>query len=422
MTTTPTALTTTTTTTTTLTLKTTSSKASSSSSSSGRRPRGLRRRPTKCDAFESSSFTSSFTSSSKQASPVEEEEEEKEEEEGLTGTTLERLKRNLAEDLTHLFDDVGINPDLYDADVIFSDPLSTYSNFAGYAFNIRMLKSVFKPKYTMHAIEKTNEYEITTRWTMKMYLPSFPFSWNPELTFTGKSVMEMDETFPHKCVKHVDTWDSIENQRYLSPEAVGEVLKQVFNFAKTPENLKTPKYATLRRYRDFEVREYEKFFVAETSVKSDTGSAKMDDSEAGQAFNRLAGYIFGKNERNEKMEMTTPVFSNKSQKMQFVVEESSGDVKPADESVQVRDRERCLFAVASFSGVANKEITDDAEKKLREAMKREASKSESVRFLPRRGDEFVELAQYNDPLTNPVQRRNELLIALDNSRDEFLAV
>ena len=404
-------------TTTTLTLKTTSSKASSSS---GRRPRGVRR-PTKCDAFESSS---SFTSSSsKQASPpVEEEEEEKEEEEGLTGTTLERLKRNLAEDLTHLFDDVGINPDLYDADVIFSDPLSTYSNFAGYAFNIRMLKSVFKPKYTMHAIEKTNEYEITTRWTMKMYLPSFPFSWNPELTFTGKSVMEMDETFPHKCVKHVDTWDSIENQRYLSPEAVGEVLKQVFNFAKTPENLKTPKYATLRRYRDFEVREYEKFFVAETSVKSDTGSAKMDDSEAGQAFNRLAGYIFGKNERNEKMEMTTPVFSNKSQKMQFVVEESSGDVKPADESVQVRDRERCLFAVASFSGVANKEITDDAEKKLREAMKREASKSESVRFLPRRGDEFVELAQYNDPLTNPVQRRNELLIALDNSKDEFLAV
>ena len=45
--------------------------------------------------------------------------------------------------------------------------------------------------------------------------------------------MEMDEKFPHKCVKHVDTWDSIENQRYLSPEAVGEVLKQVFNFAKT---------------------------------------------------------------------------------------------------------------------------------------------------------------------------------------------
>ena len=58
--------------------------------------------------------------------------------------------------------------------------------------------------------------------------------------------MEMDQRFPHECVKHVDTWDSIENQTYLSPEAVQEVLKQVFNFAKTPENLKTPKYVTLR--------------------------------------------------------------------------------------------------------------------------------------------------------------------------------
>ena len=64
-------------------------------------------------------------------------------------------------------------------------------------------------------------------------------------------------------MKHVDTWDSIENQTYLSPEAVQEVLKQVFNFTKTPENLKTPKYVTLRRYRDFEVREYETFFVAD---------------------------------------------------------------------------------------------------------------------------------------------------------------
>ena len=72
--------------------------------------------------------------------------------------------------------------------------------------------------------------------------------------------MEMDQRFPHKCVKHVDTWDSIENQTYLSPEAVQEVLKQVFNFTKTPENLKTPKYVTLRRYRDFEVREIRDIF------------------------------------------------------------------------------------------------------------------------------------------------------------------
>jgi len=345
-----------------------------------------------------------------------------EEMKGLTGETLQKLKQDLTEDLSHLFDDVGIDPKLYAEDVVFTDPLSKYESFTGYNFNIQMLKNVFKPKYTMHSIEKTNDFEITTRWTMKMYLPSFPFLWNPELTFTGRSIMEMDRRFPHKCVKHVDTWDSIENQTYLSPEAVQEVLKQVFNFTKTPENLKTPKYVTLRRYRDFEVREYETFFVAETTVNSNTGSAKMEDSEAGQAFNRLAGYIFGKNEQNEKMEMTTPVFSNKNQKMQFVVEESSNSIKPVDGSVAVKDRERFLVAVASFSGIANKEITDETERKLREAMKREESIKKRVEFLPRRGDEFVELAQYNDPFTNPLQRRNEVLIALENIRDDFIAL
>ena len=346
-----------------------------------------------------------------------------EESKGLTGETLQKLKQDLTEDLSHLFDDVGIDPKLYAENVVFTDPLSKYESFTGYNFNIQMLKNVFKPIYTMHSIEKTNDFEITTRWTMKMYLPSFPFLWNPELTFTGRSIMEMDQRFPHECVKHVDTWDSIENQTYLSPEAVQEVLKQVFNFTKTPENLKTPKYVTLRRYRDFEVREYEKFFVAETTVNSNTGSAKMEDSEAGQAFNRLAGYIFGKNEQNEKMEMTTPVFSNKNQKMQFVVEESSNSIKPVDGSVAVKDRERFLVAVASFSGIANKEITDETEKKLREAMKREESiHKDGVEFLPRRGDEFVELAQYNDPFTNPLQRRNEVLIALENIRDDFIAL
>jgi hypothetical protein len=90
--------------------------------------------------------------------------------------------------------------------------------------------------------------------------------------------------------------------------------------------------------------------------------------------------------------------------------------------VAVKDRERFLVAVASFSGIANKEITDETEKKLREAMKREESINDGVEFLPRRGDEFVELAQYNDPFTNPLQRRNEVLIALENIRDDFIAL
>lgn len=39
----------------------------------------------------------------------------------------------------------------------------------------------------------------------------------------------------------------------------------------------------------------------------------------GSAFNQLAGYIFGNNTQKEKMEMTTPVFTDTTGNMQFVL-------------------------------------------------------------------------------------------------------
>ena len=68
--------------------------------------------------------------------------------------------------------------------------MSTFTPyFEGYLFNIGMLKNVFKPVFTMHSIDQTDDWEVTTRWTMTMSLPPFPFLWKPALTFTGTSVM-----------------------------------------------------------------------------------------------------------------------------------------------------------------------------------------------------------------------------------------
>ena len=36
-------------------------------------------------------------------------------------------------------------------------------------------------------------------------------------------------------VRHIDTWDSIQNQSYFSVEGFGDVLRQIFNFQRTPE-------------------------------------------------------------------------------------------------------------------------------------------------------------------------------------------
>lgn len=65
---------------------------------------------------------------------------------------------------------------------------------------------------------------------------------------------------------------------------------------------------------------YEPFLVAETVMEQASQGAPVSAVGSGRsAFNALAGYIFGKNEREERMKMTTPVFSDSQGRMQFVI-------------------------------------------------------------------------------------------------------
>lgn len=325
----------------------------------------------------------------------------------LEGEQLERLKAVMAEDLSHLFDDQGIDKNLYEADVTFEDPLTKYDSIEGYLFNIGMLKNVFKPVYTMHSIEQTGDWELTTRWTMEMSLPSVPFFWKPDLTFTGTSVMGYNpET--GRVKSHFDTWDSIENQGYFaSPEGVAEIMKQIFDLTATPD-LETPRYTVLRRFASYEVREYEPFLVAETRTAADSSSSSSGNP--GGAFGVLAGYIFGGgNATGEKMEMTTPVFMSEG-KMQFVMSRSfkSADSLPKPKEgtgVDVREQGGGVYAALWFNGIATDQAAREAESRLDDALRRDG--------LTRKPDSPSSLAQYNEPLTNPLQRRNEVLVPLE---------
>jgi len=198
--------------------------------------------------------------------------------EDVTVSMMEALK----DDLSHLFDDQGIDPSHYDEVVMFEDPITQYSTVEGYIKNIKFLKNVFSPTFILHDIAQTGTYEITTRWTMTMTpvglphrqrlpLPGFSPSssssrgtcsieWNPRLTFTGTSVMGINPETGRFC-RHKDTWDAIENQTYFSLEAFLHMLSQVFNISvvhseDTEGEEEEEDYVCLLKRKEYEIQEY----------------------------------------------------------------------------------------------------------------------------------------------------------------------
>ncbi|BDA48214.1 probable heme-binding-like protein At3g10130, chloroplastic at C-terminar half [Coccomyxa sp. Obi] len=294
----------------------------------------------------------------------------------------------LKEDLTHLFDDQGIDQSQYDDVVEFRDPITSYNDAKGYMFNIAMLKTVFAPTFQLHDIKQTGDYEVTTRWTMTMQFTltrGTPISrfWDPKLVFTGTSVMGINPS-NGKFNRHLDYWDAIENQQYFSWEAFGHVLQQMTDVSRIPKDLPTPFYTVLKKFKEFEVRRYDSMLVAEADMDSrsqeasTSGSAsEANSSPAGKgdgAFNTLAKYIFGGNAAGARMSMTTPVFSDNRGAMQFVIEPGYRDLAsvpaPQTESVKVKERGEGLYAVASFSGIADPKAASEQESALRQAMQR----------------------------------------------------
>ena len=67
------------------------------------------------------------------------------------------------------------------------------------------------------------------------------------------------------------------------------------------ENYEEPAYELLRKYRGFEVRKYVDTIQARVSTDG------MNYGESARPFRRIAGYIFGGNERQQSIAMTAPV-------------------------------------------------------------------------------------------------------------------
>ncbi len=131
--------------------------------------------------------------------------------------------------------------------------------------------------------------------------------------------------------------------------------------AKTEEQ----KYKVVYNDKDFEIRFYPSATLA--TVYSD---AKSYRELSGNGFRMLAGYIFGGNESDTKISMTSPVhmdINNSKSAMSFVMPSSYNKEnlpKPDNPNVKIEKTEDEYVAVIRFGGYAS----DDDIKKYSEKL------------------------------------------------------
>lgn len=64
---------------------------------------------------------------------------------------------------------------------------------------------------------------------------------------------KLTAAFTGKFNKHVDLWDSNEDNSFFSFEGFMFVQSQIWNFSK-PANLPTPEFCILKKYKKYEIR------------------------------------------------------------------------------------------------------------------------------------------------------------------------
>ena len=166
-------------------------------------------------------------------------------------------------------------------------------------------------------------------------------------------------------------------------------------------NIERYPYVVKKKYKLFEIRIYETTLF--TSVKLSTKGYKNSSSKG---FSILAGYIFGNNERNEKIAMTSPVSMSleDSMTMMFMVPKKfNKDMlpKPNQSDIVFKEEPAKTVAAIKFSGWANDTKIEKYKQDLITALDAEGIKY-SNRFY---------FFGYNAPF-EVFNRKNEIVVEL----------
>lgn len=234
-----------------------------------------------------------------------------------------------------------------------------------------------------------------------------------------KNLKELQED-----IKAGDPLRSISRIQKQTAEIAAEA-KNVF--METPEGLVGPPYRVLSRGEGYEIREYDSYSVASTSMSPVDEPYTMDDlASGGEAFNALAAYLFGANDEKEVMEMTTPVSTTSLGEMRFYLKEREGvssfpmPVTENDEifnekgAVKIQEIPSATLAVAKFTGF----VTEGEVTRQKDALMTCLAIDGIEIDVPHASAVPHVILQYNPPYTIPILRRNEIGIPVRLSTEE----
>jgi len=162
-------------------------------------------------------------------------------------------------------------------------------------------------------------------------------------------------------------------------------------------------YTVIQKNQNFEIRFYPSATFA--TIKSD---AKTYKELSGPGFRKLAGYIFGGNETNTSISMTSPVhmdINDSVSSMSFVMPSSYNEEnlpKPNDPNVLIQKTADEYVAVIRFGGFASDKDLIFYSVKLQDILEEKGITSYGhARFLG-----------YNPPF-QLIDRRNEIIISVN---------
>ncbi len=173
----------------------------------------------------------------------------------------------------------------------------------------------------------------------------------------------------------------------------------VMSINKTEEQ----KYTVIQKDKDFEIR-----FYPSATIATITSNAKTYKELSGPGFRKLAGYIFGGNETNTSIAMTSPVHMNINDSvssMSFVMPSSYNQEnlpKPNDPNVLIQKTADEYVAVIRFGGYASDKDLIFYTAKLQELLKDKG-------IIPNGHARFL---GYNPPF-QLVNRRNEIIFSVN---------